>query len=63
MGKIIEVKFTPGSNWLHVRFNNSIEARRALAKNGKILGNSIMVGVIPSDPKVVEEAEKANISG
>lgn len=63
LGKIVEVKCTPGSNWLHIRFSSPIEARRALSKNGKVLGQSIMVGVIPSDSKVIEDAENANISG
>lgn len=62
LGKIMEVKCTPGSNWLHIRFSNPIEARRALNKNGKVLGQSIMVGVIPSDAKVIEEAERTSLS-
>jgi hypothetical protein len=61
LGHILEVKCTPGSNWLHLRFSDPIAARRAMTKNGKVLGHSIMVGVIPSDNKVIEEAEKANL--
>lgn len=56
-GKIMEVKATHGSNWLHIRYSNKIEARCALSKNGKVLGGSIMVGVVNSDPKVVKDAE------
>jgi hypothetical protein len=59
-GKIVEVKSTPGSNWLHIRYSNKIEARRALTKNGKVVGGSIMVGVMNSDPKVVQDAEQTN---
>jgi len=61
-GKIVRVKSTPGSNWLHLRFSNKIEARRALTKNGKVVGGSIMVGVMNSDPKVVQDAEETPTS-
>jgi len=45
-GTILETKTNPGSNWLHLRYSNKIEARKAVSKNGQILGGSIMVGVV-----------------
>ena len=39
-------------NWMHLHFLSRLQAKKALSKNGKILGNSIMVGVTPCIDKV-----------
>merc|ERR1712115_264527 len=35
----------PNSNWMHVRFQTRMQANKAVAKNGCVLGGSIMVGI------------------
>lgn len=34
-------------NWLHVKYQTKIQAKKALSKNGKIFARSIMIGVLP----------------
>jgi len=48
-GTIVEKISTPGSNWLHIKFSNKLEARKALNRNGTVLAGSMMIGVIPYD--------------
>ncbi len=43
---------------MHIQFASRIDARRALACNGKVLGGTIMVGVISSPREVIEKYEK-----
>ncbi|CAG7674174.1 unnamed protein product [Allacma fusca] len=51
VGSIIEYKSLPGCNWIHVRYSSTIEARKALAKNGCVIGNNIMIGVMKYEPQ------------
>lgn len=46
------VRYTPPvqteqGNWLHVKYQTRMQAQKALAKNGKVLGGQFMVGVMP----------------
>lgn len=59
-GSIVQSKCNPGGNWLHIQYASRIDARKALACNGKVLGGSIMVGVISSPREVIEAYEKLN---
>ncbi|NWW91099.1 NUP35 protein, partial [Rhynochetos jubatus] len=34
-----------GGNWMHIRYQSRLQARIALSENGKIFGDSIVVGV------------------
>lgn len=43
---------------MHIQYASRIDARRALACNGKVLGGTIMVGVISSPREVIEKYEK-----
>ena len=36
-----------GGNWMHIHFATSLQARKALSRNGKILPGNIMIGVVP----------------
>ncbi len=37
---------TPGEgNWIHIQFQNKLQAKRAISKSGKVFGGKIMVGV------------------
>ncbi|KAJ8982070.1 hypothetical protein NQ317_001479 [Molorchus minor] len=46
-GPIADKKVPTQGNWLHVKFNNLSEVSKALALNGKLLCNNIMIGVQP----------------
>ena len=39
-------------NWMHLHYQSKIQAKKALSKNGKVFGGSIMVGVGPCIDKV-----------
>lgn len=42
---------SPG-NWMHLQYQSKLQARKALSKDGKVFGDSIMVGVKPCIDKV-----------
>lgn len=37
---------SPG-NWMHLQYQSKLQARKALSKDGKVFGDTIMVGVKP----------------
>ncbi|KAA0199161.1 hypothetical protein HAZT_HAZT004688 [Hyalella azteca] len=47
VGTIADQRLPGSGNWMHLRYQTPLEARKALALNGKILSSSIMIGVIP----------------
>jgi len=44
-GSVLQHVMTPNSNWMHVRFQTRLQASKAVAKNGCVIGGTIMVGV------------------
>lgn len=49
LGNIVEVRHPPKkeeSNWVHIKLNSKMEAKRVLACNGKIYATT-MIGVLP----------------
>jgi nuclear pore complex protein Nup53 len=54
-GTILEAKTSPGSNWMHLKYSNKIEARRALLKNGRLVGGRMMVGVVGCEEEMARE--------
>lgn len=38
---------------MHIQYQTKLQAQKALSKNGKILSNSLMVGVMPCLDKVI----------
>ena len=44
-GTILHHVTVPGANWLHLKYHTPLQAKKALSKNGKVFGTSIMVGV------------------
>ncbi|XP_071955796.1 nucleoporin NUP35-like [Antedon mediterranea] len=64
-GNIVKHVVASNGNWLHIQYTSKIQARKALSKNGKIFGNSIMVGVTPCINKSVMEGSnsQANVTG
>lgn len=65
LGHIVEIKYPQhkeDKNWLHIKLSTKIEAKRVLACNGKIYGNS-MIGVVPCrDMTVLRDTTNFNQS-
>ncbi|KAL5006330.1 hypothetical protein ScPMuIL_015136 [Solemya velum] len=47
-------------NWMHMHYQSKLQAKKALSKNGKVYGGSIMVGVTPCIDMSVMEDDKEN---
>jgi len=47
-GEILQHESGQG-NWMSIRFRSPLDAKKALGKNGKIITDNIMIGVLPSD--------------
>ncbi|GAB6031663.1 Nucleoporin nup35 [Chamberlinius hualienensis] len=63
-GNILHHKMTGGNNWIHLHFQTKIQAKKALAKNGKILCGNMMIGVLQCiDKKAMMEVGKENALG
>lgn len=45
-GNIIDKKFPPDGNWVHIKFSNKHEVAKAMSYNGRLISNSVMIGVI-----------------
>lgn len=55
LGQILEHRFPPKGNWVHLHYYSRMEARRALTYHGKVLGSNTMIGVIPcQDPTIMK---------
>lgn len=61
-GNILKHVISTDGNWMHLHYQSKIQAKKALSKNGKVLGNSIMVGVTHCIDKKVMEVDKENES-
>ncbi|KAF6026388.1 NUP35 [Bugula neritina] len=44
-GTILEHKISNEGNWMHLHYKSKIAAKKALSKNGKLIGDNMMVGV------------------
>ncbi|CAB3380188.1 Hypothetical predicted protein [Cloeon dipterum] len=47
------VPTSPKANWLHLRFANPAEARRALGRHGGLLGLDTMIAVVPCTDRAI----------
>jgi nuclear pore complex protein Nup53 len=56
IGTILE-KVCSSGNWMHIRFSTKNECDKALLFNGKIIGNNLMIGVIPCQDESIIEKE------
>ncbi|CAL1263992.1 unnamed protein product [Larinioides sclopetarius] len=59
-GNIIEHKLSPTGNWMHLRYQSKLQAKKALSKNGKVLSGNIMIGVKPCIEMDIMESCKEN---
>lgn len=55
-GNILKHKMASPGNWMHLQYQSRLQARKALSKDGKVFGDSIMVGVKPCIDKGVMES-------
>jgi len=54
-GTVLQHSMPPNANWMHLKFQTRLQAKKAISKNGTVLGSTIMVGVSPcSDSSVLE---------
>jgi nuclear pore complex protein Nup53 len=61
-GNILKHVVAPEGNWLHVRYQSKLQAKKALSKNGKVFNGTIMVGVTTCVDKKVMQSDKENTS-
>ncbi|KAF8777222.1 Nucleoporin NUP35 like protein [Argiope bruennichi] len=59
-GNIIEHKLSPTGNWMHLRYQSKLQAKKALSKNGKVFSGNIMIGVKPCIEMDIMESCKEN---
>uniref|UniRef100_A0A8C0EA17 Nucleoporin NUP35 n=1 Tax=Bubo bubo TaxID=30461 RepID=A0A8C0EA17_BUBBB len=51
-GNILKHVMSNTGNWMHIRYQSKLQARKALSKDGRIFGESLMIGVKPCIDKV-----------
>ncbi|NXI44254.1 NUP35 protein, partial [Galbula dea] len=60
-GNILKHVMSDSGNWMHIRYQSKLQARKALSKDGKIYGESIMIGVKPCiDKSVMGNLERSS---
>lgn len=54
-GTVLQHSMPPNANWMHLKFQTRLQAKKAISRNGSVLGSTIMVGVSPcTDNSVLE---------
>uniref|UniRef100_A0A2K5QF00 Nucleoporin NUP35 n=1 Tax=Cebus imitator TaxID=2715852 RepID=A0A2K5QF00_CEBIM len=62
-GNILKHVMSNTGNWMHIRYQSKLQARKALSKDGRIFGESIMIGVKPCiDKSVMESNDRCALS-
>ncbi|XP_069464407.1 nucleoporin NUP35 isoform X3 [Ambystoma mexicanum] len=62
-GNILKHVMSNTGNWMHIQYQSKLQARKALSKDGRVFGESIMVGVKPCiDKAVMEGCERSSVS-
>uniref|UniRef100_A0ABK0LF26 Nucleoporin NUP35 n=1 Tax=Rattus norvegicus TaxID=10116 RepID=A0ABK0LF26_RAT len=62
-GNILKHVMSNTGNWMHIRYQSKLQARKALSKDGRIFGESIMIGVKPCiDKNVMENSDRGVLS-
>ncbi|XP_069090231.1 nucleoporin NUP35 [Pleurodeles waltl] len=60
-GNILKHVMSNTGNWMHVQYQSKLQARKALSKDGRVFGESIMVGVKPCiDKSVMESSDRSS---
>lgn len=60
-GTILNHVVPSEGNWMHIQFQNKLQAKRALSKSGKIFGGTIMVGVTQCIDKLVMNGKRPSL--
>jgi len=45
-GEVVKHETRPGANWMHLQYLTRLQSQKALSRNGKMVGNT-MIGVLP----------------
>nr|XP_054361862.1 nucleoporin NUP35 [Mirounga angustirostris] len=62
-GNILKHVMSNTGNWMHIHYQSKLQARKALSKDGRIFGESIMIGVKPCiDKSVMENNDRCALS-
>ncbi|CAM1291589.1 NUP35 (predicted) [Pycnogonum litorale] len=61
-GTVCKYEISENGNWMHVCYQSKLEAKKAISKNGKIIGGSIMVGVKLCDDETVTGMSERDVS-
>uniref|UniRef100_G1T7C1 Nucleoporin NUP53 n=1 Tax=Oryctolagus cuniculus TaxID=9986 RepID=G1T7C1_RABIT len=62
-GNILKHVMSNTGNWMHIHYQSKLQARKALSKDGRIFGESIMIGVKPCiDKSVMENSDRYALS-
>merc|ERR1719215_26508 len=59
-GTVLHHFIPPNGNWMTIRFQTKMQAQKALGRNGRIFGGSLMVGVVPCTDPPAEAATNAS---
>ncbi|XP_067140269.1 nucleoporin NUP35 isoform X2 [Centruroides vittatus] len=60
-GTVLEHKIATSGNWMHIHYETKLQAKKAIGKNGKIFGKTMMIGVTQCIEKgVMDESCKEN---
>ncbi|XP_054723204.1 nucleoporin NUP35-like isoform X2 [Uloborus diversus] len=60
-GNITDHKISLSGNWMHIKYQSKLQAKKALSKNGKIFSGNIMIGVKPCIEMDLMESTKENL--
>ncbi|XP_029461812.1 nucleoporin NUP35 isoform X2 [Rhinatrema bivittatum] len=55
-GNILKHVMSNTGNWMHIQYQSKLQARKALSKDGRVFGESIMIGVKPCIDKSMMES-------
>ena len=47
-------------NWIHLKFASRLQARKALARNGRLLTDTLIIGVVPCTDGVIHKIKIVN---
>lgn len=63
-GYILEHHQAPNNgNWVHIKFESKLQAKKALLKSGKVFPGNIMIGVNPcTDQTIMRSSNQENLS-
>ncbi|XP_030065952.1 nucleoporin NUP35 isoform X2 [Microcaecilia unicolor] len=60
-GNILKHVMSNTGNWMHIQYQSKLQARKALSKDGRVFGESIMIGVKPCiDKSVMESCDRTS---